>query len=595
MSETRPRWPGWPAVLLIAALGATAAAAVQAHRATVSERVLAEQALRDFSSFVAWSYRLHVRDAVRASVEAVLGPINHGDALHVGAGTPETESLVHYMPWDEACYCHRPPRLGPRAFLGYTLGADTLSFVVNRYPQPDRGWLVDTTEARLHGPRELAALVSPELPELPEFGAAELAALNGAITRHVRTFWPSDWGYGLIVEEILGERRFLAYRPMARTIGDTIVYAVEYAASDVERFLTDVLDAESLLPEAFTKPVARTTSVAGGPLNRALIDVEVSDRDGRKLFASRATSDWTYAATTMLPPSFASLGVRAQIRPEAADAVLAGGLPRSRLPFLAGLIALAAALSIVAVGQLRRDADLSRLRADFVSSVSHELRTPLAQIRLFLETLRLGRAKTEQDRNWSLENLERETTRLTHLVENVLQFGRASHGVEADGFTEPAGVIDVAAEARAIASAFEPLAAAKATILVEADKPAAATVDADGLRQILLNLLDNAVKYGPKGQTVRVAVQRDGSHVRLAVSDEGPGVPANERRRVWEPFVRGHNGKTRAVGGSGIDLTVVRDVVRRYGGDATIQDAPGGGARFVVRFPSAELPSTGSC
>lgn len=591
MSGAGRRWAGWPTVLLVAGLAATAAAAVQAYRAVVSERALAERALRDYAGFAAWSYRLHVRDALRANVEKVLGPVNHGDALHIGAGLPSAQSLVHYMPWDPECYCHTPPDLSPAAFLGFTLGADTLAVGLNHYPQPARGWLVDTLEARLHGPAELSRALVGEVPAQAEYAMDAARAVNALISARVRSDWPTDWGYGLIIAEVLGTRRYIAYRPMARTVGDTIVYAVEYAPQAIGVFLTEVMESETLLPDVFTQPAALHGNGSARKRNRWLLDIEVQDGGGATLFASDTVDGWALDARTALPASFAGIGVRAQIRAEAADAVLAGGLPRSRLPFLIGLLVLAAALSMVAVGQLRREAELARTRSDFVSSVSHELRTPLAQIRLFIETLRLNRARTERDRTWSLDNLERETTRLTHLVENVLQFGRITHGTaEADAAVEvPA--IDVVAEVRSAVDGFVPLAGARATFDVAAHGPARARVDADALRQVLLNLLDNAVKYGPRGQRVRVEVVCDAAHVTIAVSDEGAGVPSRDRARIWEPFERGRNGATQAVGGSGIGLTIVRDVAHRFGGTVACETAEGGGARFVLRLPAVRTPA----
>ena len=118
----------------------------------------------------------------------------------------------------------------------------------------------------------------------------------------------------------------------------------------------------------------------------------------------------------------------------------------------------------------------------------------------------------------------------------------------------------------------------------------AAAVDPSALRQILLNLLDNAVKYGPRGQTVRVAVERAGAAVRLTVEDGGPGVTAEERERIWEPFVRGRAGEAWAGGGSGIGLAVVRDLAERHGGRAWVEATRAGvGARFVVELPAAAM------
>ena len=107
----------------------------------------------------------------------------------------------------------------------------------------------------------------------------------------------------------------------------------------------------------------------------------------------------------------------------------------------------------------------------------------------------------------------------------------------------------------------------------------------DALRHVLVNLLDNAVKYGPPGQRVTVRVAPAGREVRIAVSDEGPGVPAAERERVWKPFQRGQ--RTGAVAGSGIGLAIVRDIATRHGGRIWIEEREGGGATFVVSLPAA--------
>jgi signal transduction histidine kinase len=119
-------------------------------------------------------------------------------------------------------------------------------------------------------------------------------------------------------------------------------------------------------------------------------------------------------------------------------------------------------------------------------------------------------------------------------------------------------------------------------------------VDPDALRQILLNLLDNAAKYGPDGQTVVVGTSRDGAHVRIWVEDEGPGIPEAERARVWEPYIRLERGEEHATGGSGIGLAVVKELVELHGGRAWAEDASHGGARLVVELPAGDAAGTTS-
>jgi signal transduction histidine kinase len=293
--------------------------------------------------------------------------------------------------------------------------------------------------------------------------------------------------------------------------------------------------------------------------------------------------------------NFGGLRVQTAVRPEYASQLVIGGLPRSRLPLLLGMFVVSAALAVIAMIQLRREQELARLRSDFVSSVSHELRTPLAQIRLFLETLRLGRFTTEEQRRWSLDNIDRETNRLAHLVENVLQFSRANRGQPTRAVPEST---DLAFEIDQIARAFEPLAASRRSRLALDLAPnVVVQLQRESFRQVLLNLLDNAVKYGPAGQTIRVslesfkgsdplnALNAAGSSVaRITVTDEGPGIPARERDAIWTPFFRGHAAGAQGTGGSGIGLAIVKDLVAQMAGSVEVVASPNGAA-FQVDLP----------
>jgi signal transduction histidine kinase len=121
-------------------------------------------------------------------------------------------------------------------------------------------------------------------------------------------------------------------------------------------------------------------------------------------------------------------------------------------------------------------------------------------------------------------------------------------------------------------------------------------VDPAALRQILLNLLDNAVKYGPLGQTVTITLERANDRARITVDDEGPGIPPEQRGRVWEPYQRLESAVTAAVAGSGIGLSVVAQLVSLHGGRAWVEGAPGRGARFIVELPltARREPGTGN-
>jgi signal transduction histidine kinase len=222
--------------------------------------------------------------------------------------------------------------------------------------------------------------------------------------------------------------------------------------------------------------------------------------------------------------------------------------------------------------------------------VSHELRTPLAQIRWFAELLHMGKLRSEEERARSAGIIDQEARRLTYLVENVLNFSRAEKG---QNRVSPAPS-DLDHEISDALELFAPLARARRmSITTRLEASAVVLVDRDALRQVLLNLLDNAAKYGPSGQTITVGSELGGDHARVWVEDQGPGIPHEDRHRVWEPYVRLNREAESTTGGSGIGLSVVRELVTMHGGRTRAESAPGGGARLVIELPlTQESPDT---
>ena len=562
------RRPSWPLVLLFASLGATAVAAIEAHRTVRSQRALAEHALRDYAAFASWSYQQHLREALSASIREALGAVNHGDNLHTAPQIPDASEVPHYLPWDDGCSCHKP-RLGPipAAFFGFTLGGDTLGLALNTNVHPEHGWLVQPSPEPTLGTTTLAR------------DRAEQRWVTDTLTAQVRAGTRSEWRYTIVVGEWKGEPRFLAYTLMPTTRGDTVIYGVTYTRAAFASLLGGILDHDGVLPASFTRDRR----------NRDVMTISVADARGHPLFESNPETDWRFDATSTLPIAFGALDVRAQIRPALAGEIIIGGLPQSRLPFLLALLGLSAALGVVAVMQLRREEELSTQRARFVSGVSHELRTPLAQIRLYLETLRLGRFRTDAQRERSLEQIDRETRRLAHLVENVLRFSRRGGEVPDDAARE---TIDVASEVQDVATELALLAAARrATISVDVHSEPRVLMVPGTLRQVLINLLDNAVKYGPPEQRVRVTVEGDASLARIEVLDEGPGIPVAEREAIFQPFRRGRAAASSGAGGSGIGLTIVREIVAAHDGRVTVADSLQG-ARIIVELPAVDTESS---
>jgi signal transduction histidine kinase len=205
---------------------------------------------------------------------------------------------------------------------------------------------------------------------------------------------------------------------------------------------------------------------------------------------------------------------------------------------------------------------------------------------MFAETLLLERVRSDEEAHRSLEIIDREARRLSNLVENILRFSRGERGDD----RIDARPRDVVPLVRQVVREFEVLAGGRSRIALAAPGAATACADEDALRQILLNLLDNAGKYGPAGQEIRVSVAAEGPITALSVEDEGPGIPAGERERVFRRFYRMRRDRDSAVAGTGIGLAIVRDLVRLQSGRVRIEGGPGRGARVVVELPAAAVP-----
>jgi signal transduction histidine kinase len=385
-----------------------------------------------------------------------------------------------------------------------------------------------------------------------------------------------DQSYEVLVSPRFGTGRMIAYALMPTVYGDTLVYGVEFSAATSRHIFRDAFEYAALLPKELML----------GKKNEDLLGVRIVGPASLPLYESPRWPETSHVGSLQFAPQFGGLAVQAAIRPEYANQLVIGGLPRSRLPLLIGMLIVSGALAVVAVIQLRREEELARLRSDFVSSVSHELRTPLAQIRLFLETLRLGRFTTEAQRRWSLDNIDRETNRLAQLVENILHFARAGRAPATHRTPESTAL---GVEVEQIARAFEPLAASRrASLRLDIAPNVVLPLQRETFRQVLLNLLDNAVKYGPAGQTVRVSLALSGASACVTVADEGPGVPEKEREAIWKPFFRGQAAAAQGAGGSGIGLAIVKDLVAQMGGRISIIPSPRGAA-FQVELPGAAL------
>jgi signal transduction histidine kinase len=434
------------------------------------------------------------------------------------------------------------------------------------------------------------------------------AAKVGSFVPHEKTTSVPDDGRWLI--------RYLTPARAANGVGFSVIFAnqgnairtIGYVPQRDERgnaigmlgFVASPQEyASSLFTYLWRSPRILPVAITHGIPNDSLLTASVSAPNGRLIYQSSGWDAHLLSDTASLASYGGSLRVRVALRRDAMAKLGAGLIPVSRVPVWVGLLVLTALLTGIILRNLQREHELARLRADFTASVSHELRTPLAQILLFGETLTLGRTRSESERTRAAGVIVREARRLMQMVENALQYSRANR----PGIEVSTQRMRLAPAIREVIAAFEPLGDTRGVRIVsDLDERTEAEVDRAALRQMVLNFLDNALKYGPPEQTITVGLSApepsvivrsamlapDQQSVRLVtriwVDDEGPGIPPRMRDELWAPFVRGDGDSAT---GCGLGLAVVRDLAIRHDGKAWVESTPAGrGSRFIIELPA---------
>jgi len=522
--------------ILVLTVALAAFLAYEAWDAARSHRATAERAIRDYAKFAAWEFSVSAKEVLYSNLVWAFSPTGPLDARDLDKPLPGPKILDQEKSSHLLC-----ARDSSRYFFRLDLRDGSFVTSGDTPAASMRKWMLDT------------------------------------LPKNAKTY-KADWVHEVVSGSVNGSPRAIVYQLKRDRAGrPAVAYGFElcfaqFAASGLRKVMAHY----AVLPPSLTGG-APNESVP----NDSLFSVRVYDGGGHEIFRSPVQYPPMYTGS-FKADYFGGLKSVVALRPSMAKTLLIGELPSERLPLLLGVFALSAGLAAIGVMQLRRESELARLRSDFIASVSHELRTPLAQVRMFAETLLLGRVRSDEERLRSLQIVDQEARRLTHLVENILQFSRA----ERQAIQLAPVPAELGSQVREAVEAFSPVARSRHVVVQTAlDSDIVCLVDPGALRQILLNLLDNAVKYGPAGQTVTITLRRNGSHARVIVDDEGPGIPSEHRGRIWEPYQRLDSAVAAAVAGSGIGLSVVAQLVALHGGRAWAEAAPGKGARFVVELP----------
>jgi two-component system phosphate regulon sensor histidine kinase PhoR len=238
---------------------------------------------------------------------------------------------------------------------------------------------------------------------------------------------------------------------------------------------------------------------------------------------------------------------------------------------------------ILVYRSMRRELELARMKSDFVSNVSHELRTPLALIRMFAETLDMGRIRDEEKKQEYYGTILRETERLTRLINNILNFSRMEAGKKEYHFAGldlngvVSGVLDTYHH-HLQSGGFAP------SIDLQSGLPLIRG-DAEAIAEALINLIDNAVKYSGEEKFLRVATRANDRMASVEVQDHGIGIAPEHREKVFETFYRVSSGPVHTTKGSGLGLTLVKHIMEAHGGRVELESMPGVGSTFRLLFP----------
>ena len=262
---------------------------------------------------------------------------------------------------------------------------------------------------------------------------------------------------------------------------------------------------------------------------------------------------------------------------------LVGRERRLYLMLFVGIIAVMLIGVFVTVRAVIHELEVSRMKSEFVSNVSHELKTPLALIRMFGETLDTGIVTDERKRREFYSIIRKESERLTHLINNVLDFSRMDTGVKEYDLEEADLIEIVRSSLEAYKFHIRDLGfEIESELLGELVMP---KIDKDAISQALLNLLSNAVKYSEDRKYILVEVHKDSTSALISVTDHGVGISKEQLKRIFDKFYRVPNTKAKKTRGSGLGLTLAKHIIEAHEGRIEAESEVGKGSKFTIRIP----------
>lgn len=342
----------------------------------------------------------------------------------------------------------------------------------------------------------------------------------------------------------------------------------------------------TLFPQAIEEQVKQKSSDEGG--NQLAIMIYPTDNEmGKQIKPLAATAGWGEGKPEVAR-KFDDVfrGLSLGIRYQGTSVAEMGRTWVHRSLLILGI------LSVMIIGGLlltkrivSKEMALARLKSDFVSNVSHELRTPLALIRLYAETLELGRITTREKKQQYYRIIRKESERLTALINNILDFSRIEAGRKEYEFRET----DIAELVHNTLDSYRYQIEQQGFAFEESIDPnlPAVRVDREAIARALVNLVNNALKYSTDEKFLGVKLYRENGVVKLEVADRGIGIARRDQSKIFEKFFRTGDPLVHNTKGSGLGLSLVRHITQAHGGEIAVESAPGKGSKFTLSLPLA--------
>ena len=409
--------------------------------------------------------------------------------------------------------------------------------------------------------------------------------------------WFKSEGHTML-EAMRKRNRPLVYPgPAKRQYGDAFVVTVVFDLPKIQKdrvvfagfTLDDLYLKKCFFPSALKEAISDKMSDQGG--NRIAMMISPADMEGgmqgKPIAVTEGWGDGKPEVTRKFDEVFRglALGVRYQ-----GTSVKELGQAWVRQSFIIlGILTLMTIGGLVLTKHMvSKEMAVARLKSDFVSNVSHELRTPLALIRLYAETLELGRITTPEKKHQYYRIIRKESERLTSLINNILDFSRIEAGRKEYEFRET----DIAELVRNTLDSYRYQIEQQGFALeenIQSNIPAL-QVDREAIARALVNLINNALKYSSEDKFLGVKLYRDNGVVKLEVIDHGIGIGRHDQSKIFEKFYRAGDPLVHNTKGSGLGLSLVRHISEAHGGDIAVESTPGKGSKFTLALPVKTVP-----